>query len=46
MSDLDWSKITLEQDTFNPEAAYHYEGNLKFAFKNNILSISGIMKRK
>ena len=34
------------KDTFNPEAAYHYEGNLKFTFKNNILSISGIMKRK
>ena len=46
MSDLDWSKITLEQDTFNPEAAYHYEGNLKFTFKNSILSISGVMKRK
>ena len=46
MSDLDWSKITLVEDSFNPEAAYHYEGNLKFTFKNNILSISGVMKRK
>ena len=46
MSDLDWNKITLVQDSFNPEAAYHYEGDLKFTFQNKILSISGVMKRK
>lgn len=46
MADLDWSKISFTNDTFNPEAAYHYEGNLKFAFKKNILTISGTLNRK
>lgn len=46
MQDLDWSKIKFTGDTYNPEAAYHYEGILKFTLENNILSISGTMKRK
>ena len=45
MSDVDWSKVQLVSDTFNPEAAYHYEGTLKFTFKNNVLSITGTLKR-
>ncbi|WP_428770896.1 hypothetical protein V1L52_03380 [Treponema sp. HNW] len=46
MSDLDWNKVKLVQDSFNPAAAYHYEGDLKFALENKVLSISGLMKRK
>jgi len=45
MSDVDWSKVQLVSDTFSPEAAYHYEGTLKFTFKNNVLSITGTLKR-
>jgi len=44
MSDLDWSKVQLVSDTYSPEAAYHYEGTLKFTFKNNVLGISGTLK--
>jgi len=46
MSDLDWEKIDLEADVFNPEAAYHYEGNLKFAFEDDVLTVAGVMNRK
>ena len=45
MSDVDWSKVQLVSDTFSPEAAYRYEGTLKFTFKNNVLSITGTLKR-
>lgn len=45
MSDVDWSKVQLVSDTFSPEAAYHYDGTLKFTFKNNVLSITGTLKR-
>ena len=45
MSDMDWSKVQLVSDTFSPESAYHYEGTLKFTFKNNILIITGTLKR-
>ena len=45
MSDVDWSKVQLVSDTFSPESAYHYEGTLKFTFKNNILIITGTLKR-
>lgn len=44
MSDLDWSKVQLVSDTYSPEAVYHYEGTLKFTFKNNVLGISGTLK--
>lgn len=44
MSDVDWSKVTLVPDTFDPEASMHYEGNLKFSFKKGVLSISGTLK--
>ena len=44
MSDLDWSKVQLESDTYSPEAVYQYEGTLKFTFKNNVLGISGTLK--
>ena len=45
MSDVDWSKVQLVSDTFSPEAAYHYDGTLKFTFKNYVLSITGTLKR-
>ena len=45
MADIDWSKIPLERDTFSPDAAYHYDGNVKFSFKNNILRIIGTLSR-
>lgn len=46
MSDLDWSKINLVEDTFNPEASDHYEGTLKFAFKKGVLTVNGTMMHK
>lgn len=46
LSDLDWSKLPFKNDTFSAEAAYHYEGALKFAFKKNVLTIAGTLKRK
>lgn len=46
MTGLDWEKIELKSDTYNPEASCHYEGFLKFNFENNILSIYGTMKNK
>ncbi|MGI5172300.1 hypothetical protein H0R92_01680 [Treponema sp. OMZ 840] len=46
MADLDWDKVKLENDTFNPEAAYRYEGTLQFTLKNNVLGISGTMIKK
>ena len=46
MSDLDWNKIPLKNDTFAPDAAYHYEGTLKFALKDNILTVNGALNRK
>ena len=45
MADLDWSKIPLENDTFSSDAAYHYDGNVKFTFKNNVLRITGTLSR-
>jgi len=45
-SDLDWNKVPLENDTFASDAAYHYEGTLKFTFKKNILTANGTLNRK
>ena len=45
MTDIDWSKIPLEKDAFSPDAAYHYDGNVKFTFKNNVLRITGTLSR-
>jgi len=46
MSYLDWSKVTLVQDTRDPEASRWYEGTLDVAFRNNILTIKGTMIEK
>ena len=46
MSDLDWDKLPLKIDTFASDAAYHYEGTLKFALKDNILTAKGTLNRK
>ncbi|QTQ11903.1 hypothetical protein HRI96_06640 [Treponema parvum] len=45
MADLDWNKLPFEADAFSPEAAYHYDGNVKFTFKNNVLNIVGTLSR-
>lgn len=45
MADIDWNKIPLESDAFSPDAAYHYDGNVKFTFKKNILCITGTLSR-
>ena len=45
MADIDWSKVPLEKDAFSPDAAYHYDGNVKFTFKNNVLRITGTLSR-
>lgn len=46
MSDLDWNKVPLKDDTFASDAAYHYEGTLKFALKDNALTVNGTLNRK
>ncbi|MGI5089714.1 hypothetical protein GWP40_03500 [Treponema vincentii] len=46
MSDLDWDKLPLKTDTFASDAAYHYEGTLKFALKDNVLTVNGTLNRK
>ena len=46
MSDLDWNKVPLKDDTFASDAAYHYEGTLKFALKDNVLTVNGTLNRK
>ena len=45
MADIDWSKLPLEKDAFSPDAAYHYDGNVKFTLKNNVLRITGTLSR-
>ncbi|MDR9860093.1 hypothetical protein [Treponema socranskii] len=45
MADLDWSKIPLADDAFSSDAAYHYDGNVKFTFKDNVLRITGTLSR-
>ena len=46
MSDLDWNKLPLKSDTFASDAAYHYEGMLKFALKDDVLTVNGTLNRK
>ena len=46
MSDLDWNKVPLKDDTFASDAAYHNEGTLKFALKDNVLTVNGTLNRK
>ena len=46
MSDLDWDKIPLKSDTFASDAAYHYEGMLKFALNKDVLTVNGTLNRK
>ena len=46
MSDLDWNKVPLKDDTFASDAAYHYEGTLKFALKDDVLTVNGTLNRK
>ena len=46
MSDLDWNKLPLKSDTFASDAAYHYEGTLKFALKDGVLTVNGTLNRK
>ena len=45
MADLDWSKIPLADDAFSSDAAYHYDGNVKFTFKDNVLRITGTLSQ-
>jgi len=46
MSDLDWNKVPLKNDTFASDAPYHYEGSLKFALNNDVLTLKGTLRRK
>ena len=46
MSDLDWNKVPLKNDTFASDAPYHYEGTLKFALNNDVLTVNGTLNRK
>ena len=46
LSGLDWDKLPLKNDSFASDAAYHYEGTLKFELTDNILTAKGMLKRK
>lgn len=46
MRDLDYSKLAFNPDKYTSDAEYHFEGTLKFSFKDNVLHISGKLYKK
>ncbi len=46
MSSLDWTKISLINDTYSPSASRYYEGMLNVAYSGGILTIQGTMAEK
>ncbi len=45
MKDLKWDALTMKDDKYTSDAAFHFEGKLKFEFKDNVLSISGELQK-
>jgi len=46
MKDLDYSRLAFNPDKYASDAEYHFEGALKFSFKDNVLHISGKLYKK
>ena len=46
MKDLDYSRLVFNPDKYISDAEYHFEGTLKFSFKDNVLHISGKLYKK
>lgn len=46
MRDLDYSRLVFNHDKYTSDAEYHFEGLLKFSFKDNVLYISGKLYKK
>jgi len=45
MQNLNWEALTMNPDKYSSDAAHHFEGKLKFEFKDNILSIKGQLQK-
>ena len=45
MTNLNWEALTMNPDKYNSDAEHHFEGKLKFEFKNNVLHISGQLQK-
>jgi len=46
MKDIDYSQLIFNTDKYASDAEYHFEGLLKFSFKDNVLNISGKLYKK
>lgn len=46
MRDLDYSKLVFNHDKYTSDAEYHFEGTLRFSFKDDVLHISGKLYKK
>ena len=45
MQNLNWEALTLNPDKYTPDAEHHFEGKLKFEFKDDVLRISGQLQK-
>ena len=46
MKNLNWQMLKFKEDKYTPDASSHFEGKLKFEFKNDVLHISGKLNKK
>lgn len=46
MRDLNYSSLNFNPDKYTSDAGHHFEGSLKFSFKDNFLHISGKLYKK
>ena len=46
MRNLDYSRLVFNPDKYISDAEYHFEGTLKFTFKDNVLRMSGKLYKK
>ena len=46
MKDLNWEALKFMPDQYTSDAEFHFEGSLKFTFKNNVLQIQGKLTKK
>lgn len=46
MKNLNWDALNFKEDKYTADAAHHFEGKLKFEFKDNVLHIYGKLHKK
>lgn len=46
MKNLNWDILNFKEDKYTADAPHHFEGKLKFEFKDNVLHISGKLYKK